>query len=229
MKFFRKLNLRDFRSKYRKVVNLVAMIVVFATTYALILPAITLESDKASQLSGISISETTAETQSNAAPPVEVTEATSQAVEESSAIEQTTTTTVTSSNVASSTVTSSTEASSETETSQPIEDMEEEPQLVTELTTLTSKGNGYELTAEFDASARFPKGVELKVRELDSQSEEYKVHYDKAKETLRANSLSYARFFDIQFLYGGNEVEPADQYGLRLRTKRRFNGQMRAS
>ncbi|HFI0093745.1 TPA: InlB B-repeat-containing protein [Streptococcus suis] len=204
MKFFRKLNLRDFRSKYRKVVNLVAMIVVFATTYALILPAITLESDKASQLSGISISETTTETQSNEAPPVEVTEATSQAVEESSAIEQTTTTTVTSS-----TVTSSTEASSETETSQPIEDMEEEPQLVTELTTLTSKGNGYELTAEFDASARFPKGVELKVRELDSQSEEYKVHYDKAKETLRANSLSYARFFDIQFLYGGNEVEPA--------------------
>ncbi|WJQ84952.1 InlB B-repeat-containing protein [Streptococcus parasuis] len=209
MKFFRKLNLRDFRSKYRKVVNLVAMIVVFATTYALILPAITLESDKASQLSGISISETTTEAQSNEAPPVEVTEATSQAVAESSAIEQTTTTTVTSSTVASSTVTSSTEASSETETSQPIEDMEEEPQLVTELTTLTSKGNGYELTAEFDASARFPKGVELKVRELNSQSEEYKVHYDKAKETLRANSLSYARFFDIQFLYGGNEVEPA--------------------
>ncbi len=200
MKFFRKLNLRDFRSKYRKVVNLVAIIVVFATTYALILPAITLESDKASQLSGISVSETNSETQSNEAPPVEVTEATSQAVEESSAIEQTTTTT---------SVSSSTEASTETETSQPIEDMEEEPQLVTELTTLTSKGNGYELTAQFDASARFPKGVELKVRELDSQSEEYKVHYDKAKETLRANSLSYARFFDIQFLYGGNEVEPA--------------------
>ena len=62
MKFFRKLNLRDFRSKYRKVVNLVAIIVVFATTYALILPAITLESDKASQLSGISVSETNSET-----------------------------------------------------------------------------------------------------------------------------------------------------------------------
>ena len=84
MKYFRKLNLRDFRSKYRKVVNLVAMIVVFATTYALILPAITLESDKASQLSGISISETTTETQSNEAPPVEVTESSSQETEESS-------------------------------------------------------------------------------------------------------------------------------------------------
>lgn len=209
---FRKLNLRDFRSKYRKVVNLVAMIVVFATTYALILPAVTLESDKASQLSGISVSETNSETlnpETSEEISVAVPEATSQAVEESSAIEQTTTTTVTSSTVASSTVTSSTEASSETETSQPIEDMEEEPQLVTELTTLTSKGNGYELTAEFDASAQFPKGVELSVRELDSQSEEYKSHYDKAKETLRASSLSYARFFDIQFLYEGNEVEPA--------------------
>ena len=209
MKFFRKLNLRDFRSKYRKVVNLVAMIVVFATTYALILPAITLESDKASQLSGISVSETNSETlnrETSEEISVAVPESSSQETEESSVIEQTATTTVTSST---STVSSSTEASTETETSQPIEDMEEEPQLVTELTTLTSKGNGYELTAQFDASARFPKGVELKVRELDSQSEEYKVHYDKAKETLRANSLSYARFFDIQFLYGGNEVEPA--------------------
>ena len=197
MKYFRKLNLRDFRSKYRKVVNLVAMIVVFATTYALILPAVTLESDKASQLSGISVSETNSETlnpETSEEISVAVPESSSQETEESSAIEQTTTTTVT---------------SSETETSQPIEDMEEEPQLVTELTTLTSKGNGYELTAEFDASAQFPKGVELKVRELDSQSEEYKVHYDKAKETLRASSLSYARFFDIQFLYEGNEVEPA--------------------
>ncbi len=77
---------------------------------------------------------------------VAVPESSSQETEESSAIEQTTTTTsVTSTTVASSTVTSSTVASSETETSQPIEDMEEEPQLVTELTTLTSKGNGYEL------------------------------------------------------------------------------------
>ena len=155
------------------------MIVVFATTYALILPAVTLESDKASQLSGISVSETNSETlnpETSEETSVAVPESSSQETEESSAIEQTTTTTVTSS-----TVTSSTEVSSETETSQPIEDMEEEPQLVTELTTLTSKGNGYELTAEFDASARFPKGVELKVRELNSQSEEYKVHYDKAK------------------------------------------------
>ena len=202
MKYFRKLNFRDFRSKYRKVVNLVAIIVVFATTYALILPAITLESDKASQLSGISVSEPNSETlnrETSEEISVAVPESSSQETEESSVIEQTTTTTVT----------SSTEVSSETETSQPIEDMEEEPQLVTELTTLTSKGNGYELTAQFDASAQFPKGVELSVRELDSQSEEYKSHYDKAKETLRASSLSYARFFDIQFLYEGNEVEPA--------------------
>ena len=200
------------RKKYSKIVNLIAILVVFATTYALILPAITLESDKASQLSGISVSETNSETlnrETSEEISVAVPESSSQETEESSVIEQTTTTTVTSSTVASSTVTSSTEASSETETSQPIEDMEEEPQLVTELTTLTSKGNGYELTAEFDASAQFPKGVELSVRELDSQSEEYKSHYDKAKETLRASSLSYARFFDIQFLYEGNEVEPA--------------------
>ena len=37
------------RKKYSKIVNLIAILVVFATTYALILPALTLDQDKADQ------------------------------------------------------------------------------------------------------------------------------------------------------------------------------------
>ena len=206
MKFFRKLNLRDFRSKYRKVVNLVAMIVVFATTYALILPAITLESDKASQLSGISISETTTETQSNEAPPVEVTEATSQAVEESSAIEQTTTTT---------SVTSTTEVSSEPQTT---EATEADQRLITEATEFVHKGKDYEVIARFDASAKMPKGVELKVKEIEAGTDTYKSRFNIAKATLGARALTFARFFDISFMHDGKEIQPEAPISIQIKT-----------
>ena len=203
---FRKLNLRDFRSKYRKVVNLVAMIVVFATTYALILPAITLESDKASQLSGISISETTTETQSNEAPPVEVTEATSQAVEESSAIEQTTTTT---------SVMSTTEVSSEPQTT---EATEVDQRLITEATEFVHKGKDYEVIARFDASAKMPKGVELKVKEIEAGTDTYKSRFNIAKATLGARALTFARFFDISFMHDGKEIQPEAPISIQIKT-----------
>ncbi|HFI0000266.1 TPA: InlB B-repeat-containing protein [Streptococcus suis] len=217
MKFFRKLNLRDFRSKYRKIVNLVAMIVVFATTYALILPAITLESDKASQLSGISISETTTETQSNEAPPVEVTEATSQAVAESSAIEQTTTTT---------SVTSTTEVSSEPQTTEATEVdqrlttevTEVDQRLITEATEFVHKGKDYEVIARFDASAKMPKGVELKVKEIEAGTDTYKSRFNIAKATLGARALTFARFFDISFLHDGKEIQPEAPISIQIKT-----------
>lgn len=203
---FRKLNLRDFRSKYRKVVNLIAIIVVFATTYALILPAITLESDKASQLSGISISETTTEAQSNEAPPVEVTEATSQAVEESSAIEQTTTTT---------SVTSTTEPSSEPQTT---ETTEVDQRLITEATEFVHKGKDYEVIARFAASAKMPKGVELKVKEIEAGTDTYKSRFNKAKATLGARALTFARFFDISFVHDGKEIQPEAPISIQIKT-----------
>ncbi|HFH9939883.1 TPA: InlB B-repeat-containing protein [Streptococcus suis] len=217
MKFFRKLNLRDFRSKYRKVVNLVAMIVVFATTYALILPAITLESDKASQLLGISISETTTEAQSNEAPPVEVTEATSQEVAESSAIEQTTTTT---------SVMSTTEVSSEPQTTEATEvdqrltteATEVDQRLITEATEFVHKGKDYEVIARFDASAKMPKGVELKVKEIEAGTDTYKSRFNIAKATLGARALTFARFFDISFVHDGKEIQPEAPISIQIKT-----------
>ncbi len=186
------------RKKYSKIVNLIAILVVFATTYALILPALTLDQDKVNQTSGINTQDpVTTENGSGQITTLEppVVPVAPQADPPAPTDSQEPATT---------------EASSESTPDQ---------EKITEPTTMVQKGDGYELTAEFDASAQFPKGVELSVRELDSQSEEYKSHYDKAKETLRASSLSYARFFDIQFLYEGNEVEPAAPVRIKIKNK----------
>lgn len=52
-KFFRREYLAQFRAKYKKVISAIAVIVVFVTTYALILPALTLDSNTANQTPGI--------------------------------------------------------------------------------------------------------------------------------------------------------------------------------
>ncbi|MGQ7419133.1 InlB B-repeat-containing protein [Streptococcus suis] len=201
---FKRLSL--WQKKYRKFVNFVAVVVVFVTTYALILPALTLESNKASQLSGISSSETTTEIQGNEETPVEVTEAASQMVEESSAIEQTTTTT---------SVTSTTELSSEPQTT---EATEVDQRLITEATEFVHKGKDYEVIARFDASAKMPKGVELKVKEIEVGTDTYKSRFNKAKATLGARALTFASFFDISFVHDGKEIQPEAPISIQIKT-----------
>ncbi|WP_105105550.1 InlB B-repeat-containing protein [Streptococcus suis] len=201
---FKRLSL--WQKKYRKFVNFVAVVVVFVTTYALILPALTLESNKASQLSGISSSETTTEIQGNEETPVEVTEAASQMVEETSAIEQTSMTT---------SVTSTTELSSEPQTT---ETTKVDQQVITEATEFIHKGKDYEVIARFDASAKMPKGVELKVKEIEAGIDTYKSRFNKAKATLGARALTFARFFDISFVHDGKEIQPEAPISIQIKT-----------
>ena len=52
-KFFRREYLAQFKAKYKKVIGAIAVIVFFVTTYALILPTLTLDSNAANQTPGI--------------------------------------------------------------------------------------------------------------------------------------------------------------------------------
>ena len=52
-KFFRREYLAQFKAKYKKVIGAIVVIVFFVTTYALILPALTLDSNAANQTPGI--------------------------------------------------------------------------------------------------------------------------------------------------------------------------------
>ncbi|WP_275669312.1 InlB B-repeat-containing protein [Streptococcus suis] len=187
--------------KYRKFVNFVAVVVVFVTTYALILPALTLDQDKVNQTSGINTG--LEQLPSDSSSILETsTEAGIKAVVEPHQTE------------ASTQVESPVSVSAD-ESSKNIFDQER----ITEPTTMVYSSHDYELTAEFDATAQFPKGVELIVRELDSQSEEYQAHYEKTKENLGVKNLVYARFFDIHFSYRGQEVEPAAPVKIKIINK----------
>nr|WP_258526692.1 InlB B-repeat-containing protein [Streptococcus suis] len=198
--------IQGWRRKYKKLVNIIAFLVVFATTYALILPAITLDQEKAEQTAGIEVQETPVTTEiSKLTEPMVTTQQTP--IVGSSADEV--------QSPATETVPDPAEQVSTESASKPQTDQER----ITEPTTMVHKTNDYEVTATFDASAQFPKDVEFNVRELDSQSEEYRTHYEKTKEKLGVKKLVYARFFDIHFSSQGQEVEPVSPVKITIRNK----------
>nr|WP_024416601.1 InlB B-repeat-containing protein [Streptococcus suis] len=198
--------IQGWRRKYKKLVNIIAFLVVFATTYALILPAITLDQEKAEQTAGIEVQETPVTTEiSKLTEPMVTTQQTP--IVGSSADEV--------QSPATEAVPAPAEQVSTESASKPQTDQER----ITEPTTMVHKTNDYEVTATFDASAQFPKDVEFNVRELDSQSEEYRTHYEKTKEKLGVKKLVYARFFDIHFSSQGQEVEPASPVKITIRNK----------
>ncbi|WP_161943247.1 hypothetical protein, partial [Streptococcus suis] len=80
------------------------------------------------------------------------------------------------------------------------------------------KGKDYEVIARFDASAKMPKGVELKVKEIEAGTDTYKSRFNKAKATLGARALTFARFFDISFVHDGKEIQPEAPISIQIKT-----------
>lgn len=68
-------------------------------------------------------------------------------------------------------------------------------------------GNDYTVVARVPKEAGLPGNVELSVRELTG--EEYEEHRQQAMDAMGIGEIHFARFFDITFLVGGEEVEPA--------------------
>lgn len=71
----------------------------------------------------------------------------------------------------------------------------------------TFNGENFKITISFDESAEIPLGAELAVSELLPGTEEYESHYNETTELL-ADSISFARFFDIEIVRDGVEIEP---------------------
>ena len=246
--------------KWQRAVSVLAAIVVFVTTYALVLPAITLDKDTASTQAGMEVAASEQEPGSGGtvyeAEPEEESaeEGQEEPVEEggsdigSQEAEVSEEQSSDAEPVESSQETDNTEeepaaASGETvETSASVENSEtaktvEEVQLITEKTQLTYQyidenfekdpdddvDDGYTVYAEFGASAKLPVGVELKVKEITKESnpEAYEAYYEKALSELQDKydentDLSFARFYDISFVYNGEEVEPSGYVRVRI-------------
>ncbi|MGT2736557.1 InlB B-repeat-containing protein [Streptococcus orisratti] len=191
-KFFKTENWHIWSSKYKKLGIAIAVVVVFATTYALILPALTLDSQTADKTAGLNVAPPSSNVTSSSlsdltAPLASSQESAPSSQEDSQTLESTT----------------------ETNDGKP---------LITEDTVMTEKGSDYEVTVAFGATAQLPQGVELKVSEIVPSTETYQSRYEKAKEALGVSKLTYARFFDILFVHDNQEVEPAAPVSVKIKT-----------
>lgn len=80
--------------------------------------------------------------------------------------------------------------------------------------TLTAKGDDYEVIVSYGAEAEIPENAELKVEEIEKESDTYKEYYKQMIEALPADEdgremeVTFARLFDITILVDGKEIEP---------------------
>ena len=267
VEYFTRLNKK--MKRWQRAVSVLSAVVVFVTTYALILPAITLDVDTASTQAGIEVaganepgtagtvfesteeeepeaeepevSEEAADTDSSeeAVPVEEVTEAsesgsgTTESSEEANTEEAASATEAATGNAADA-VTSSAADTAESviadtasaASAASTASTEKAPALITESTRLTYNGNDYVVYADFDGSAQLPVGVELKVKEITKESDPdaYQEYYEKALEELKGKydentELSFARFYDITFVFEGQEIEPKGNVNIRIEYK----------
>lgn len=213
MKKIKSMFHRAMQSKHRKLFMVLAAMVVFATTYALILPAITLDETTAEQQTGIELVENQQSQDSGQAQ----TEPASEPAAEPVVPETSELTTVAPPVVATTTteteVVTAEEKSADAEEAQVNQKQEkaptETPALMEEPTQLTHQGSDFQLVVDLDGTAKLPQGVELKVQEISQQDGVYQHFFEKAQEKLGEGKLTYARFLDISFIHEGKAVEPA--------------------
>ena len=105
-----------------------------------------------------------------------------------------------------------------------------EIELITEETQLTFETDDYIVYADFGEAARLPVGVELRVREITKESdpEAYQAYYELALSQMQDkydeySTLSFARFYDVTFVYEEAEIEPSGDVKVRIEYKNVIN------
>ena len=150
-------------ARYRKILSVMMAVVVFTTTYALILPAITLDAESATEDPAVYLEDAVEASEGEEEALSEAELAAEEMAEEPSSddVEE----------EESEAPYEENDPETEPEESAveeivPEEISAEEPSA--ELTTLTFKGEDYTVTASFDDDAHFPEGTELVVSEIRS-------------------------------------------------------------
>ena len=250
---FMKVNRR--MKRWQRVVSVLAAVVVFVTTYSLVLPAITLDRDTASTQAGIEVAASENEAESDgtvyeAEPeeepePEAVEETVEEPAEEDSSSESGSEDAAPSEQENDEETAAAPEENAAEEDAQSLTDEDaaeyatteeaiaavtgqtaEEVRLITEQTQLTFDTDDYTVYADFGESAKLPEGVQLKVKEITKESdpEAYEMYYEKALSEMQDKydentSLSFARFYDIAFVYEGVEIEPSGNVSVRIEYK----------
>lgn len=189
------INIAEFARRKRAYVMVLSCVVVFITTYILILPAITLDQEEAAQQGGIDVTTQTEQVQSDAteAEPTDATEAVV------------------------------TDTSNDTD-NQIVEDKEdvqtdaveaEDSDTVkkTQFGSISFSGKGYEISANCNG-ANLPDGTEIVAEEINQKDQGYDALYEDALKAVRKNSknkvydFDFAKFYDISLISDGEVIEP---------------------
>lgn len=106
------------------------------------------------------------------------------------------------------------EETTETEelSSEESEEEDEEEEEVFGSGKLLFRGNNYSVTIEYGEDAKIPEAAELRVRELEADSDEYQAHYETAKSNAEENGAEVrtARFFDITIVAPEKDSDSED-------------------
>lgn len=203
----------------RKVVMSLATVVVFVTTYILILPAVTLEESAAEQMPGIDAGKKVEqpvdieEADSSAADTAADKEGSEQSAEadsageaDSPAVNDNNDTDVKGGSAGSGIGENDKESKTETEKGP-------------EQKVLTASGDDYDVTVSFDEKAGIPDGVKLTTKEIEKDDPQYSGYYEEA-ETLTSKDaeIKEIRIIDISIVTedGGNEIEPEAAVDVRI-------------
>ena len=173
------------KSRLRKLVMSLAVVVVFVTTYLLILPALTLEKEEAAQQGGIDVPAVT-----------EVSETEEAVSEEAAETEET----------AEPETDGGTEKDFEAAEPESAPDAEKESDV--EKDVLTSDGRNYKVTVEYSDDADIPENADLSVTEIKEKkgsvdgATEYEEYIAKTQEALglESGAFEYIRIFDIKIV-----------------------------
>lgn len=202
-------------NNHRRIVVALAALCVFVTTYSLVLPAITLEQDKAEEIGVKSDTVEQVDTGSGEEPAAEET-----AAEQDAASVETAAGTDDGAKAGTETGQSKTEEAKPDNAEPEEKDGSNEVKLLTKKKTITAdktQGGGFAVSAVVGADAKVPADVTLSATELDKDSEgfAYRKYYDEAlaalkKESKDVKGISSIRFYDISLESEsqGDEVEP---------------------
>ena len=187
--------------RYRTLILTLSAIVVFATTYLLILPALTLETEEANKQGGISLSTESSEVETDASD--------ASAPDQTSQMQEKSDKSAKQSGEKQPDLKEKQNASAESAPS------EKAP--VYKAGELNFEGKKYDITASYEKKAGIPEGTELQVEEISKDQDLYDEYYEKALKELKKDAgkykvsgLSFARFYDIALMTEGKEIEPKD-------------------
>ena len=191
--------------KHRAWILALSAVVVFCTTYALILPALTLEQDEAAKQGGIDLPKTeqSADKQDAAASKDQKdTDTDKKDVKDKDKSDS-----------------AKADAKSDKSDSAKADQTGSE----SDKDGLAFEGKGYSVTAKAGSDAKLPEDTELSAKEVKSDTKDYDKWYERAEKALKDSpsvkddvTVKSAKFYDITLKSDGKEVEPAADVNVKI-------------